>query len=156
MNNLCSPESFPHANKLIVVEVLTPAGNWSSYPPHKHDEHRVDAAGHLVEAELEEIYAFFVEGQERGVQRAYSSGKPIDVFAEVGDEDVVLIPHGWHGPFVSPPQTDFCYLNVMAGPADGRAWKVCFDADRAGVMDGWKDLSPDPRVPMTTAAGKRG
>ena len=109
VNNFCSPEAF-ECDKLIAVEVLTPGGNWSSYPPHKHDETRDD------EAELEEIYYFETPGL--GYQRVYGTpGRPIDVLAEVRAGDVVLVPHGWHGPSMAPPGYDLYYLNVMAGPA---------------------------------------
>ena len=109
MNNFCSPEAF-ECDKLIAVEVLTPGGNWSSYPPHKHDQARDG------EAELEEIYYFQTSGL--AYQRVYGTAtRPIDVLAEVTTGDVVLIPHGWHGPSIAAPGYDLYYLNVMAGPA---------------------------------------
>ena len=93
------------AESIIACEVITPAGNWSSYPPHKHDAYREG-----VETELEEIYYFEV-GVEAGApagsqtpdpvayQRVYGSGeREIDVLAEVRSGDVVLVPYGWHGP----------------------------------------------------------
>jgi 5-deoxy-glucuronate isomerase len=149
VNNFCTPEAF-ECDKLIAVEVLTPAGNWSSYPPHKHDEARDGA-----EAELEEIYYF----QTRGLayQRVYGTpARPIDVLAEVGAGDVVLIPHGWHGPSIAAPGYDLYYLNVMAGPADERAWLVCDDPAHAWIRGTWRAQPVDPRLPMTSAAGRRG
>src|SRR5262249_62381442 len=93
---------------------LTPGGNWSSYPPHKHDETRED------EAELEEIYYFETEGL--AYQRVYGTpARPIDVLAEVSTGDVILIPHGWHSPSIAGPGYALYYLNVMAGPQPGRA-----------------------------------
>ena len=144
VNNFCSPEAF-EADKLIAVEVLTPGGNWSSYPPHKHDEARGDE-----EAELEEIYYF--ETQGLAYQRVYGPG--IDVLAEVGTGDVVLIPHGWHGPSMAAPGYHLYYLNVMAGPAAMRAWLFCDDPAHAWVRDSWADQPMDPRLPMTTTTGK--
>ena len=103
--------------------MLTPAGNWSSYPPHKHDEDRPG------ETELEEIY--YVRGRPRGGMAATSGctapDRPIDVLAEVRTGDIVLIPHGWHGPSMAAPGYDLYYLNVMAGPGAERAWRICDD-----------------------------
>ena len=111
VNNFCAPEAFL-ADRLIAVEVLTPSGNWSSYPPHKHDEQSAD------ESRLEEIYYFEVARGGLAYQRVYSSGpgRDIDVCAEVGTGDVVLIPYGYHGPSMAAPGYDLYYLNVMGGP----------------------------------------
>jgi 5-deoxy-glucuronate isomerase len=148
VNNFCSPEAF-ECDKLIAVEVLTPGGNWSSYPPHKHDEARDG------EAELEEIYYFQTAGL--AYQRVYgTAARPIDVLAEVATGDVVLIPHGWHGPSIAAPGYDLYYLNVMAGPADERAWLFCDDPAHAWVRGTWRGQPVDPRLPMTSAAGKEG
>ena len=111
MNNFCTPAAF-EADKLIACEVLTPGGNWSSYPPHKHDETKSN------ECELEEIYYFQVANNGMAYQRVYgTSDRPIEVLEEVRTNDVVLIPHGWHGPSMATPGYDLYYLNVMAGPA---------------------------------------
>jgi 5-deoxy-glucuronate isomerase len=143
VNNFCSPGAF-ECDKLIAVEVLTPGGNWSSYPPHKHDETRAD------EAELEEIYYFETSGL--AYQRVYgTSGRPIDVLAEVSTGDVVLIPHGWHGPSIAAPGYDLYYLNVMAGPEPERAWRFCDDPAHAWIRGTWADQEIDPRLPMTSA-----
>jgi 5-deoxy-glucuronate isomerase len=143
------------ADALIACEVVTPAGNWSSYPPHKHDEERPG-----VETELEEIYYFEtqVEGAARGAtvpedadpvgyQRVYgTTERPIDVFAEVRTGDVVLVPHGWHGPAMAAPGYDLYYLNVMAGPGPTRAWLICDDPRHAWVRGTWRDQEIDPRL----------
>jgi 5-deoxy-glucuronate isomerase len=147
VNNFCSPEAF-ECDKLIAVEVLTPGGNWSSYPPHKHDETRAD------EAELEEIYYFETSGL--AYQRVYGTpGRPIDVLAEVATGDVVLIPHGWHGPSIAAPGYDLYYLNVMAGPEPERAWRFCDDPAHAWIRGTWADQQIDPRLPMTSATEKQ-
>jgi 5-deoxy-glucuronate isomerase len=149
VNNFCTPEAFD-ADKLIAVEVLTPAANWSSYPPHKHDEEREG------EAQLEEVYYFEVAGGPAGegvaYQRVYSSGpgREIDVCAEVSSGDTVLIPHGWHGPSMAAPGYDLYYLNVMAGPSPDRAWLICDDPAHAWVRGTWGDQEIDPRLPLTT------
>jgi 5-deoxy-D-glucuronate isomerase len=166
------------ADSIIACEVITPAGNWSSYPPHKHDEHRPG-----VESELEEIYYFEVRATERserdrtseeepaeggprssggrtggeasrgfGYQRVYGTDeRPIDVLAEVRSGGVVLVPHGWHGPAMAAPGYDLYYLNVMAGPGSGandRAWLICDDPAHGWVRDTWATQQVDPRLPF--------
>jgi len=148
VNNFCSPHVF-ECDKLIAVEVLTPGGNWSSYPPHKHDETRAGA-----EAELEEIYYFETPGL--GYQRVYGTpSRPIDVLAEVGAGDVVLVPHGWHGPSIAAPGYDLYYLNVMAGPEPERAWRFCDDPAHAWIRGTWVGEPIDPRLPMTSATERQ-
>jgi 5-deoxy-glucuronate isomerase len=146
VNNFCAPEAFP-ADRLIAVEVLTPAGNWSSYPPHKHDE-EIDG----VETALEEIYYFEVARDGFGYQRCYTSGprREIDVCQEVRTGDVVLLPHGYHGPSMAAPGYDLYYLNVMAGPGE-RAWRFRDDPAHAWIRDTWAGQDVDPRLPMTSA-----
>jgi len=149
VNNFCTPDAF-EADALIACEVLTPSGNWSSYPPHKHDQ---DRPGESV---LEEIYYFVVAkgpaGPGIGYQRVYGhEHADIDVLAEVGDGDVVLIPHGWHGPSMAVPGYDLYYLNVMAGPGPERAWRICDDPAHAWVRDSWADQPMDSRLPMCIA-----
>jgi len=149
VNNFCNPETFD-ADKLIAVEVLTPAANWSSYPPHKHDEEREG------EARLEEVYYFEVApgpaGEGIAYQRVYTSGpgREIDVCAEVRSGDTVLIPHGWHGPSMAVPGYDLYYLNVMAGPSPDRAWLICDDPAHAWIRGTWDEQEIDPRLPLTT------
>jgi 5-deoxy-glucuronate isomerase len=142
------------ADSIIACEVITPGGNWSSYPPHKHDEERPG-----VETELEEIYYFEVapsSGAQEvaganpvGYQRVYGTDeRPIDVLAEVRSGDVVLVPHGWHGPAMAAPGYDLYYLNVMAGPGQQRAWLICDDPAHGWVRDTWSDQPVDPRLPL--------
>lgn len=139
------------ADAIIACEVVTPAGNWSSWPPHKHD---VERGGE--ETALEEIYYFETESTDPrgtdpvGYQRVYASGadRPIDVFAEVRTGDVVLVPHGWHGPSMAAPDAHLYYLNVMAGPGPERAWLICDDPAHAWVRDTWRDQPFDGRLPL--------
>ena len=156
VNNLCGAD-WPYADKLIAVEVLTPAGNWSSYPPHKHDEARSSQDGDVAEVELEEIYYFEVSGEQGlAYQRVYGTAeRPLDVLAEVRTGDVVHVPHGWHGPSRAAPGYDLYYLNVMAGPAPDRQWVVCDDPAHAWVRGTWADAPVDPRLPLTSADGSR-
>jgi 5-deoxy-glucuronate isomerase len=148
--NFCMPPSFD-ADRLIVCEVLTPAGNWSSYPPHKHDETNPN------ETELEEIYYFEVDkgpaGQEgMAYQRVYGTpSRPIDVLAEVRTGDVVTVPHGYHGPSMAVPGYHLYYLNVMAGPGE-RAWLATDDPAHAWVRATWAGQIVDPRL-ATSLAG---
>jgi 5-deoxy-glucuronate isomerase len=153
VNNIATPASLP-ADRLIVCEVLTPAGNWSSYPPHKHDEER-DVGGVAVETELEEIYYFEVAdgpgGPGVGYQRVSGTAdRPVDLLAEVRTGDVVLVPHGWHGPSMAAPGYDFYYLNVMAGPGADRAWLFCDDPAHAWVRGTWAQQPVDPRLPFSS------
>jgi 5-deoxy-glucuronate isomerase len=152
VNNFCTPSAF-ETDKLIAVEVLTPAGNWSSYPPHKHD---TDRPGESV---LEEIYYFEVgpgpAGPGLGYHRVYGTAdRPVDLLAEVSSGDVVLVPHGWHGPSMAPPGYDLYYLNVMAGPGAERAWLICDDPAHSWVRGTWPDQPVDPRLPMASG-GRR-
>jgi 5-deoxy-glucuronate isomerase len=150
VNNFCTPEGFPYADKLIACEVLTPGGCWSSYPPHKHDEERPG------ECSLEEIYYFEVARGGMAYQRVYGTDdRPIDVLAEVRTGDVVLIPHGWHGPSMAAPGYDLYYLNVMAGPSPERQWLICDDPAHAWVRETWAGQDADPRLPLTSAAERR-
>lgn len=158
VNNFCAAGVF-ETDKLIAVEVLTPSGNWSSYPPHKHDEDRPGE-----ESVLEEIYYFEVDGTAGGTgadpvgyQRVYGTAdRPQDLLAEVRTGDVVTIPHGWHGPSMAVPGYDLYYLNVMAGPADERAWLICDDPAHGWVRGRWEHEAPDPRLPLTGPVEKEG
>lgn len=149
--NFCTPEAF-EADRIIACEVITPGGNWSSYPPHKHDEDREG------EAVLEEVYYFEVAdgpgGAGMGYQRVYGTAeRPIDVVAEVRSGDVVLVPHGWHGPSMAAPGYDLYYLNVMAGPGAERAWRITDDPAHAWVRRTWADQEVDPRLTASAGGG---
>ena len=139
---------------LLVTEVLTPGGNWSSYPPHKHDEHNEN------ERKLEEIYYFEVRPGKDGsegfaLQRVYPSpGHPIDVCTEVRTGDVVVMPYGYHGPSAAAPGYDLYYLNVMAGPAEDATWLMTDDPVHAWVKETWGEQQVDPRLPMTKTVEK--
>ena len=152
VRNFASADAF-EADRLIAVEVLTPGGNWGSYPPHKHDEVR---AG---ETELEEIYHYVVgDGPDGAPGLAYqhvygTAERPIDVLTTVRTGDTVLVPHGWHGPAMAAPGYDLYYLNVMAGPGE-RAWRTCDDPAHAWVKGEWADQGMDPRLPFGRADGR--
>jgi 5-deoxy-glucuronate isomerase len=145
VRNFGTPGSLD-ATKIIACEVITPAGNWSSYPAHKHDE------ASETESELEEIYYFEIAAGPSGepgfgfMRTSSSPGHQIDVLEEVHDRDTVLVPYGWHGPCVAAPGFDMYYLNVMAGPGAERAWKISDHPDQAWVRDTWKSEAVDPRL----------
>jgi 5-deoxy-glucuronate isomerase len=148
VTNFCSPETFP-ADRVMAVEVLTPAGNWSSYPAHKHDE-----VGE-GEAILEEIYYYRIAGPRGfGFHRTYAADGAFDVTATVGDGDVFLVPKGYHGPCAATPNHDMYYLNVLAGPGPERSMAFCDDPAHHWIRDAWPALAKDPRVPMTSAEGR--
>jgi 5-deoxy-glucuronate isomerase len=154
VNNFCTPDHFD-ADKLIACEVITPGGNWSSFPPHKHDEVKDG------EAELEEIYYFEVADGPHGPgfawQRVYGTPeRPIEVSEEVRSGDVVVIPHGWHGPSAAAPGYDLYYLNVMAGPGEDRAWLISDDPVHGWVRSTWAPEDLDPRLPLSSAVEKEG
>jgi 5-deoxy-glucuronate isomerase len=108
------PESEP-ADSLLVVEVVTPGGHWSSYPPHKHD-----TGTEGEETALEETYYHRIRpAQGFAFQRVYSDDRSLDETVCVADGDVVLVPRGYH-PVGAPHGYDLYYLNVMAGPV--RRW----------------------------------
>ena len=110
------------AERLLVVEVLTPNGHWSSYPPHKHDQDDLPN-----ESYLEETYYHKVQPpQGFAVQRVYTEDRSLDETMTVRDDDTVLVPRGYHA-VSAPPGYDLYYLNVMAGPT--REWKFKNDPD---------------------------
>ncbi|NUP50995.1 MAG: 5-deoxy-glucuronate isomerase [Catenulispora sp.] len=140
VRNFCVPEAFD-TDRLLAVEVITPGGNWSSWPPHKHDEDVGGGAhganGPAAETAKEEIY--YYEGGP-GYQRVYSSpAGEIDILREVTAGDVVLIPYGYHGPSMAMPGYDLYYLNVLAGAARGAQRSMAFsdDPQHAWVRATW-------------------
>jgi len=127
INDTLPPGSPVH--RLVLVEVYTPSGNWSSYPPHKHDVHLEDDQGNLIEADLEEVYFYKIDKPEGyAYQRVYTdeqsplhqAGYPIDALVRAENNCAVLVPEGYH-PVVSAPGYTTYYLNVLAGSAQSLA-----------------------------------
>lgn len=176
VTNFMSPEAFDGADKLMCVELLTPAGNWSSYPPHRHDDSPECPVNN------EEIYYFRIgHGTGSGIgyspdgfalHRTYvpaaaGSGRGpsssddvsavdapgVDISVAVGDGDVFVIPRGYHGPCIAAPGYPLYYLNVLAGPGGERSMAFCDDPAHHWVRDSWAGQPLDPRCPMTSAAG---
>ena len=155
LNNFMAPEVFDGADHLMCVEVLTPDGNWSSYPPHRHDDSPECPVNN------EEIYYFRVgrEGSTAtgapgfALHRIYTPEGDIDETVVVHDGDVFLIPRGYHGPCIAAPGYPLYYLNVLAGPGAERSMAFCDDPAHGWVRDAWRDMDADLRCPMTSAAG---
>lgn len=136
--NSMLPPAFD-AQRLIVVEVFTPAGNWSSFPPHKHDVHNPPG-----EVDLEEIYYYRLERPEGfAVQKVYTADRRIDETMTVRDGELVLVPEGYH-PVVAAHGYNAYYLNALAGSA--RSLAASDDPDYAWVRSTWSEK--DPRVPL--------
>jgi 5-deoxy-glucuronate isomerase len=155
VTNFLTPDAFDGADALICCELLTPDGNWSSYPPHKHDDTPDSPVWN------EEIYYFRVgragsvdyapEGY--GLHRTYTHDGSIDATVTVRDGDVFLVPRGYHGPCAAAPGYPLYYLNVMAGPGPERVLAFVDDPPHHWIRGTWKELPTDPRCPLTTAKG---
>lgn len=141
--NSIFPPGFD-CQRLVCVEVYTPGGNWSSYPPHKHDQHRVDDQGQLVEADLEEVYFYkFDRPGGFAMQRVYTSDGALDAALVTRHNDTVLVPYGYH-PVSAAYGYPCYYLNFLAGSAQSLA---CYDdPQHAWIKETW--TSKDPRVPL--------
>lgn len=149
--NQIMPPGFA-CDRLVVVEVYTPGGNWSSYPPHKHDVHKEDADGKVLEADLDEVYFYKIDRPEGyAIQRVYTDpesplhriGYPIDQAVMAHDNDVVLVPEGYH-PVSCPPGYTAYYLNVLVGSSQSLA--ATDDPQFSWVKGTYREL--DPRVPI--------
>jgi 5-deoxy-glucuronate isomerase len=153
VTNFMSPEAFDGADKLMCVELLTPDGNWSSYPPHRHDDSPECPVNN------EEIYYFRIGRAGTtdyapdgfALHRTYTPAGDVDATVTVGDGDVFLVKRGYHGPCVAAPGYPLYYLNVLAGPGGERSMAFCDDPTHHWVRESWDDMAADPRVPMTGA-----
>lgn len=143
INHILKPE-FP-ADRLMLVEVYTPSGNWSSYPPHKHDVHNPPA-----EVDLEEIYYYRVDKPAGyAIQKVYTPDRRIDETLTVRDGDLVQIPEGYH-PVVAAHGYNVYYLNALAGSA--RSMAASDDPEYAWVRDTWREK--DSRLPLVRRAAR--
>jgi 5-deoxy-glucuronate isomerase len=163
VRNFGMPNKHP-AQRIITCEVLTPSGNWSSYPSHKHD---TEIEG--KETRLEEIYFFLTRQSKTVTQKgtvvtkpdssephAYqcasaSDSREIEICKKVKSFDIVLVPYGWHGPSMAPPGYDLYYLNVMAGPGKNRDWLVSMHPEHKWLYDEWEknpNAKIDSRLPL--------
>lgn len=156
VTNIATPGSFTDAHRINVCEVLTPGGNWSCWPPHRHD-------GELNCPTMnEEIYYFRLGRGESlhgdpaatGLFRVYTVEGDHDESVSLGDGDVYIVPRGYHGPTVAPPEYPMYFLNVLAGPAEQRTMDFCDDPVHHWIRDSWVEQDEDPRCPMTDASGR--
>ena len=140
INHMLPPKFAAH--RILLCEVYTPAGNWSSYPPHKHDVHNPPQ-----EVDLEEIYYYKIDRPEGfAIQRVYTPDRDLDQTLTVRDGQLVLVPEGYH-PVVAAHGYNVYYLNALAGSA--RSMAASDDPDYAWVRDTWHEQ--DPRVPVVRA-----
>ncbi len=162
VTNFGVPGVWEHADRLMCCELVTPPGNWSSYPPHKHD------ASDPCQVGNEELYYYRIAGPDQvtpsrqgfGVHHTYTGPEheraglaALDERLVVRDGDVVLVPHGYHGPCVAAPGYPMYYLNVLAGPGSGRSMAFCDDPAHGWVRDSWAGQPVDPRCRATSASG---
>jgi len=159
IHNFCMPDTMD-ADRIICVEGIVPAGNWSGVPAHKHDTYIPG-----VESHLEEIY-YFESALSRGLAkpsssepfgyfRGYASDhRAFDVDTTIHSGDVVLIPHGYHGPVAAAPGYDLYFFNVMAGSDPVREWNVTDDPHHGWIRNTWENQAQDPRLPYGSESGR--
>jgi 5-deoxy-glucuronate isomerase len=136
INHIIKP-GFP-ADTLLVVEVFTPSGNWSSYPPHKHDVSQMP-----YEADLEEIYYYRIDSPDGfGLQRLYTADGSFDHAWVIRDGDVLLVPEGYHAFAIAHGYTGY-YLNILAGDEPVRTMQPADDPAHAWVRGTWTDDQND-------------
>jgi 5-deoxy-glucuronate isomerase len=156
VTNIATPGSFAAADRINVCEVITPGGNWSSWPPHRHD-----GIGDCPVMN-EEIYYFRIGREESphgdptgsGLFRVYTVDGSVDETVTLRDGDVYLVPQGFHGPSVAPPEYPMYFLNVLAGPGEDRTMAFCDDPSHHWIRESWDSQAQDPRLPWTSAAGR--
>ncbi len=154
VTNIATPDSFAGADRINVCEVITPGGNWSSWPPHRHD-----GIGDCPTTN-EEIYYFRIgketslhgDPEGTGLFRVYTVDGRVDETVTIRDGDTYLVPEGYHGPTAAAPDYPMYFLNVLAGPAEDRTMAFCDDPNHHWIRGTWTDT--DPRLPMTSAAGR--
>jgi 5-deoxy-glucuronate isomerase len=153
VTNFMSPEAFDGADKLMCVELLTPDGNWSSYPPHRHDDSPECPVNN------EEIYYFRLgragtaeyDPDGFALHHTYTPEGDVAAVVKVADGDVFLVKRGYHGPCAAAPGYPLYYLNVLAGPGGERSMAFCDDPAHHWVRGSWDGMPTDPRVPMSGA-----
>ena len=156
VTNIATPDSFTGADRINVCEVLTPGGNVSSWPPHRHD-----GIGDC-EPTNEEIYYFRMgrlDGPHghphgQGLFRVYTVDGSSDETVTVLDGDVHIVATGYHGPSTAQPEYPMYFLNVLAGPGAERTMAFCDDPDHHWIRETWEQQGQDPRLPMTSASGR--
>ena len=156
VTNIATPDSFSAADKINVCEVITPGGNWSSWPPHRHDGITDCPTNN------EEIYYFRIGKQDgvhgdlsgQGFFHVYTVDRHVDETVTIHDGDLYLVPQGYHGPTIAPPEYPMYFLNVLAGPAAERAMSFCDDPEHHWIRADWESQEQDTRCPVTSATGR--
>lgn len=156
VTNIATPTSFAGAHRINVCEVITPGGNLSSWPPHRHD-----GIGDCPTAN-EEIYYFRIgrgdsphgDPTGQGLFHIYTVDGAVDDTVMIHDGDVYNVPQGYHGPTVAPPEYPMYFLNVLAGPGGERTMAFCDDPEHHWIRETWNTQQQDPRLPMTSATGR--
>ena len=157
VTNIATPDSFHGAHRINVCEVITPGGNLSSWPPHRHD-----GLGDCATTN-EEIYYFRIgrgdsphgDPAGQGLFHVYTVDGSFDETVTIHDGDVYLLPEGYHGPSIAPPEYPMYFLNVLAGPGESRTMSFCDDPEHHWIREAWAHQEQDPRLPMTSATGRR-
>jgi 5-deoxy-glucuronate isomerase len=145
INSLIEPGFDCH--RLVSVEVYTPSGNWSSFPPHKHDTRKVDENGIVTEACLQETYFYKIDKpQGYAIQQVYNDDRSLDEIAVAKNNDVVMVPEGYH-PVAAGHGYNVYYLNFLTG--SDQLLDNTDDPVHKWIYDSWKGL--DPRIPMVKA-----
>jgi 5-deoxy-glucuronate isomerase len=139
-------------SKLVCVEVYTPSGNWSSFPAHKHDEHKIDGNGKVTEAKLDEVYFYkFDKPQGFALQKVYNDDLSLNEIAEPHTDDVVLVPSGYH-PVAAGHGYNTYYLNFLAGSDQSLA--NTDDPNHKWIYGTWEKM--DERLPIVTLEMNKG
>lgn len=134
-------------SKIVVREVYTPSGNWSSFPAHKHDERKLDNHGNVLEPIQEETYFYkFQKPEAYAIQQVYTKDRSLDEIVRAKHNDVVMIPKGFH-PVVAEHGFHCYYLNFLAGTDQCLANTT--DPDHEWIYDSWS--GKDKRLPLVTA-----
>ena len=155
VTNIATPTSFVGAHRINVCEVITPGGNLSSWPPHRHD-----GIGDCSFTN-EEIYYFRIgsidshhgSAKGQGSFHVYTVDGSKDETVTLHDGDVYLVPEGYHGPTTAPPEYPMYFLNILAGPGLARTMSFCDDPEHEYIRKNWLNQEQDPRLPWTTSEG---
>jgi len=140
---------FAYLPRDSAVTVRSDAGGRSALPGAKATRRLPARYGPAQNVPVE------IRGSRQASRQASSPSRPIDVLAEVRTGDVVLVPHGYHGPSMAAPGYDLYYLNVLAGPGAERTMAFCDDPEHAWIRGGWAGQHTDPRLPMATHEERR-
>jgi 5-deoxy-glucuronate isomerase len=157
VTNIATPDSFKGAHKINICEVITPGGNVSSWPPHRHDGIEGCATNN------EEIYYFRIgkndsvhgDPEGLGLFHVYTVSGSVDETVTIKDGDLYIVPEGYHGPTSATPEYPMYFLNVLAGPGETRTMAFCDDPDKHWIRENWNTQTQDPRLPWSSATPRK-